>query len=136
MYKGVASVDGYPKKVYLGNVEDDLKHGFYNHRISFNNEGRSTDTTLSKYVWKVKKKINIMPSMYQPIQIFPRNASCVCKKNLKFLITSIQINCLIKSQSLFQSTTTLTSFYCLVIHLTIRLSDVPSEIYNDISTVK
>ena len=63
MYKGVASVDGYPKKVYLGNVEDDLKHGFYNHRISFNNEGRSTDTTLSKYVWKVKKKINIMPSM-------------------------------------------------------------------------
>ena len=62
-YKCVASVDGYPKKVYLGNVEDDLKHGFYNHRISFHNEGRSTNTTLSKYVWEVKKKINIMPSM-------------------------------------------------------------------------
>ena len=35
---------------------------FYNHRISFNNEGHSKDTTLFKYVWEVKKKLK-MPSL-------------------------------------------------------------------------
>ena len=76
--------------------------------------------------------------LYQPIQIFPRNVSCVCKKNLKFLITPIRMNCLTKDQSLFQSASTLISFYCLIIGLTTLdlLKNVPSEIYNDISTVK
>ena len=47
------------------------------------------------------------------------------------------MNCLIKDQSLFQSAATLTSFYCLVINLMISPSENgPSEIYNDISTVK
>ena len=31
--------------------------------MSFNNEGHSTDTTLSKYVWEVKRKLKIMPSL-------------------------------------------------------------------------
>ena len=60
--------------------------------------------------------------LYQSIQIFPRNVSCVCKKNLKFLITPTRMNCLIKDQSLFQSAATLISFYCLIISLTIRPS--------------
>ena len=50
VYKCVALVHGYPKKVYLGTAEGDFKQRFYNHRMSFNNEGYSTDTTLSKYV--------------------------------------------------------------------------------------
>ena len=49
VYRCVASVHGYPNKVYLGSAEGDFKR-FYNHRMSFNNEGYSTDTTLSKYV--------------------------------------------------------------------------------------
>ena len=29
--------------------------------MSFNNEGYSTDTTLSKYVWEKKSKLKIIP---------------------------------------------------------------------------
>ena len=63
VYKCVASVHGYPNKVYLGTAEGDFKQRFYNHRMSFNNEGHSTDTTLSKYVWEIKRKLKIMPSL-------------------------------------------------------------------------
>ena len=101
---------------------------FYNHRMSFNNKGHSTDTTLSKYVWEIRKKLKIMSSLKWSIiksvpaySNIPRNVSCVCKKNLKFLITPIRINCLTNDQSLFQSAATLPSFYCRVIILTIRL---------------
>ena len=31
--------------------------------MSFNNEDHSTDTTLSKYVWEVKRKLKIMSSL-------------------------------------------------------------------------
>ena len=31
--------------------------------MSFNNEGHSTDTTLSKYVWEIKERFKIMPSL-------------------------------------------------------------------------
>ena len=63
VYKCVASADGYPNKVYLGTGESDFKLRFYNHRMSFNNEGHSTDTTLTKYVSEIKKKLKIMPSL-------------------------------------------------------------------------
>ena len=61
--KCVASVDEYPIKVYLGTAEGDFKQRSYNYRTSFNNEGHSTDTTLSKYVWEIKEKFKIMPSL-------------------------------------------------------------------------
>ena len=73
---------------------------FYSHQMS-SNEDHSTDTTLSKYVWEVTRKV---------------------KKNVTFLTIPIQMNCLIKDQSLFHSATTLTSFYCLIINQTIRPS--------------
>ena len=58
----VASVHGYLNKVYL-ETAGDFKQRFYNHRMSFNNEGHSTDKTLSKSVWEVKKKLKIIPSL-------------------------------------------------------------------------
>ena len=61
--KSVASVNRHPKKVYLGIAESDFRQRFHNHRMLFNNEGYSTDTTLSKYVWEIKKKLKIMPSL-------------------------------------------------------------------------
>ena len=81
VYKCVALVDGYLNKAYLGTAEGDFKQRFYNHRMSFNNEGHSTDTTLSKITPSLKWSIT---NLYQPIQIFPKNISCVCEKNLKF----------------------------------------------------
>ena len=61
-YKYIASVHGYPNKVYLGTAGD-FKQCFYNHQMSFNNDGHSTDTTLSKSVWEVKRKLKTMPSL-------------------------------------------------------------------------
>ena len=108
VYKCVASVHGYPNKVYLGSAEGDFKQRFYNHRMSFNNEGYYTDTALSKYIWEIKRKLKIMPSLkWFIIKSVPaysnifKNVSCVCKKNLKSLITPTEMNCLIKDQSLF-----------------------------------
>ena len=60
LYKYVASVDRYPNKICLDTAEGDFKQRFYNHRMSFNNEGHPKDTTL---VWEVKKKLKIMPSL-------------------------------------------------------------------------
>ena len=34
--------------MYLGNAECDFKQLFYNYQMSFNNEGQSTGTTISK----------------------------------------------------------------------------------------
>ena len=59
-YKCVASVNAYPNKVYLGTAEGDIKKRCYNHWMSFNNEGYSTDTTLSIYIWGIKKKFKII----------------------------------------------------------------------------
>ena len=63
MYKCVASVNEYPNKVYLSTAEGDFKQHFYNHWMSFNNEGNSTDTALSKYVCEIKKNLKIMLSL-------------------------------------------------------------------------
>ena len=62
-YKCVASLEGYPNKVYLGTAKGDFKQRFCNLRMSFNNEGPSIDTALSKYVWKIKMKFKIIPSL-------------------------------------------------------------------------
>ena len=127
VYKCITSVDGYSNKVYLGTTEGDFKQRFYNHRISFNNEDHSTDTTLSKYVWEVKRKLKIMPSLkWSIIKSVPvySNISKKCQLCLqeKFLIIPTRMNCLIKDQSFFQSAVTLTSLFCLIINLTIRPS--------------
>ena len=62
VYKCIASVHEYLNKVYLGTAGD-FKQRFYNPQMSFNNEGHSTETTLSKYVWEVKRKLKIVPPL-------------------------------------------------------------------------
>ena len=52
----VASADRYSNKIYLGTAEGDFKEHFYNHRMSFNNEGHSTEKAFSKYVWEIREK--------------------------------------------------------------------------------
>ena len=84
MYKCVASVEGYPNKVYLGAVDGDFKQRFYNHRMSYNNDGHSTDIILFKYAWELKKKLKIMPSLkWSIIKSVPAYSSISknCQKN-------------------------------------------------------
>ena len=63
VYKCAASVDEYSNKICLGTAEGDFKQRFYNYRMPFNNKGHSTNTRLSKYIWEIKKKFKIMPSL-------------------------------------------------------------------------
>ena len=80
VYELVTSVDGYSNKVHLGTAEGDLKQSFYNHRMLFSNERHSTDTALSKYVWEVKRKLKIMPSLKRFIIKFVPAYSNMSKK--------------------------------------------------------
>ena len=61
------SIDEYPNKVYLATSEDDFKQCLYNHRMPCNNEGLSTNTALSNYVWEIKNKFNSIPSLKQSV---------------------------------------------------------------------
>ena len=116
VYKWVASVHGYPNKVYLGTAGD-FKQRFYNHRMSFNNEGHSTDTTFSKYVWEAKRKLKIMPLLkwyiIKSVSAYS-NISKKCQLCLQEIFEILnyltRMNYLIKDQSLFQSAATLISF--------------------------
>ena len=44
-----------PKKVYFGLTSRTFKERFYEHKTSFNNE-KEKSTTLSSYIWKLKKR--------------------------------------------------------------------------------
>ena len=91
VYKCAASIHGYPNKVYLGTAEGDSKQRFYKHWMSFNNKGCSRDTSLSKYVWEVKRKLNIMPSLKWCIMKLVPAYSNISKKYQLCLQEKIEI---------------------------------------------
>ena len=49
IYKCIASVTGFPNKVYLGTAQGEFKKRFYNHNKSFKSESKRKDATLAKY---------------------------------------------------------------------------------------
>ena len=63
IYKCIASATGFPNKVYLGTAEGEFKKWFYNHNSSFKNELKMNNTTLAKYVWDLKLKHNVIPTL-------------------------------------------------------------------------
>ena len=67
IYKCTVLSPDKPDKVYLGTAEGDFKKRFYDHRKSFNTEGSSNDTTLSKYIWELKETSNLSPALIWPI---------------------------------------------------------------------
>ena len=73
VYKCIALVDGYLNKAYLGTAEGDFKQRFYNHRMSFNNEGHSTDTTLSEITpslkWSIIKSVPAYSNISKKYQL-------------------------------------------------------------------
>ena len=42
--------------------KDEFKTRYNNHIMSFRNKGYEKETELSKYVWKFKEKVKILPS--------------------------------------------------------------------------
>ena len=69
-YKCVASVYGYPNKVYLGAAESDFKQRFYNHQflhstfqVCLGNKGEVQDNAITGMVHK-----QIHTSLFKPLQ--------------------------------------------------------------------
>ena len=52
-----------PQKVYFGLAEGKWKQKYYNHKKSFNHKRYSHETTLSSYVWHLKKTLDITPNL-------------------------------------------------------------------------
>ena len=49
------------QKIYFELVEEKWKQRFYNHRKLFNNKRYSHETTLSSFVWHLKKTLGVTP---------------------------------------------------------------------------
>ena len=55
VYKCILSTSINPEKTYLGNGEGGFKKRYKNHTKSFRRKRYSKETTLSKYIWEIKK---------------------------------------------------------------------------------
>ena len=63
VYKCISSVTGFPNKVYLGTTQEEFKKRFYNHKTSFMSKWKRNDTTPAKYLWDLKLKHNVTPTL-------------------------------------------------------------------------
>ena len=63
VYKCIASTSINPNKTYLGTTEGEFKKRYNNHIKSFRHKRYSKETTLSKYIWEIKKKYNEMATL-------------------------------------------------------------------------
>ena len=80
VYKCIASTSMNPDKTYLGMAEGDFKKRYNNHTNSIRYERYSKDTTLSKYIWEIKKDYNEMPTLKLPIVKSVPSYSNISKK--------------------------------------------------------
>ena len=63
LYKCQATTPNFPKKVYIGLTEKEFKTRYTSHKQSINNKKYAHSTTLSSYVWDMKEKHKITPSL-------------------------------------------------------------------------
>ena len=90
-YKCIASTSVKPDKPYLGTPESDFKKRYNNHKNSFRHERYSKDTTLSKYIWEIKKDYNGMPTLKWSIVKSAPSYSNISKKCFLCLHEKLEI---------------------------------------------
>ena len=100
VYKCIASTSINPDKTYLEMVEGDFKKRYNNQKNSFRHKRYSKETTLSKYIWEIKKEYNEMPPLIKSIIKSVPSYSNISKKcyyvftkNLKLLTLKTKITC-------------------------------------------
>ena len=59
----VSATLNFPEQVYLAVAEGDWKQRFYNHKNSIKSESYRNDTTLSSYLWGLRGKHNVFPTL-------------------------------------------------------------------------
>ena len=67
LYKCTASTPTKPERVYIGISEDEWKKRYQNHTKSFPNKRYKNKTSLSSYVWKIKKETGQIPTLTMSI---------------------------------------------------------------------
>ena len=60
-YSSSNSNNRIDKKVYLGSAQGPFKQRYYTHKCNFTHEVNRHKTSLSKYVWEVKRKFGLGP---------------------------------------------------------------------------
>ena len=100
VYKCIASTSINPDKTNLEMVEGDFKKRYNNQNNSFRHKRYSKETTLSKYIWEIKKEYNEMPPLIKSIIKSVPSYSNISKKcyyvftkNLKLLTLKTKITC-------------------------------------------
>lgn len=63
IYKCTVTAPNEPQQVYIGLTEGEIKNRISTHKSTFRAEKYADKTTLAQYVWKLKKKHNVMPTI-------------------------------------------------------------------------
>ena len=71
-----------PRKIYFGLAEGKWKKRYYNHKKSFNYKRYSHNTTLSSYVWHLKKTLDVNPNLKWSVVRCTTPYSSISKKCL------------------------------------------------------
>ena len=59
----VSATPNFPKWVYLGVAEGNWNQRSYNHKKLIKNKNSRNDTTLSSYLWDLREKYNVFPTL-------------------------------------------------------------------------
>ena len=81
VYRCATSTSMNPEKTYLGMAEGDFEKRYNNHTRSFRHQLCWKETTLSKYIWEVKKEYNEMQTLKWSIVKCVLPYSHISKKN-------------------------------------------------------
>ena len=68
------------QKQYIGMTENDLKGRYNMHKQSFNNSKFKNSTSLSKYIWELKKSLRQL--WYKVVHIVASKCICCWLKKL------------------------------------------------------
>ena len=63
IYKCTVTAPNEPQQVYIGLTEGEIKNRISTHKSTFRAEKYADKTTLAQYVWKLKKKHNVVPTI-------------------------------------------------------------------------
>ena len=87
----VSATPNFSKRVYLGVAEGDWKQRFYNHKKSMKKKSYRNDTILSSYLWDLREKHNVFPTLAWPVVKSVRGYSNASKRCLLCLTEKVLI---------------------------------------------
>ena len=91
LYNCIASTPTKPQRFYIGTSEDEWKKQYYNHTKSFQNKRYKKETSLSSYVWKIKKKTGKIPTLtWSVVRTIPAYSNTT-KKRVLWLHEKLEI---------------------------------------------